>query len=144
MGKKKEAAITVILDTNVLVSALIFKGELEKLVDLWKKDKIRPLFSKATFAEFRRVLDYPKFRLSAAEIAAIIQEDVLPFFDVVEPVKKKSGLCRDPEDDKFIALAMTAGADFIITGDDDLLSLRKVEKTDIVKPAVFRDMLQRI
>jgi uncharacterized protein len=137
MGKKKETAITVILDTNVLVSALIFKGELTGLVDLWKTGKIRPLFSRVTFAEFRRVLDYSKFRLSIEEIENIVQEDVLPFFDVVEPVTKKSGLCRDPEDDKFLALAITAGADFIITGDDDLLSLKKVVNTNIVKPAGF-------
>jgi len=142
MGKKKEAAITVILDMNILVSALIFKGELSKLVDLWKKGQIRPLFSRATFAEFRRVLDYQKFRLSVEEIETIAQEDVLPFFDVVEPVKKKSGLCRDPEGDKFLTLAMTAGADIIITGDDDLMSLKKVGNTDIIKPASFRNALQ--
>jgi putative PIN family toxin of toxin-antitoxin system len=137
MGKKKEKFIKVILDTNVLVSALLFKGDTARLVDLWKAGKIRPVFSRATFAEFRRVLDYPKFQLSSTEIEAIVKEDILPFFDVMEPVEEKIGFCRDPEDDKFAALAIASKADFLITGDDDLLCLKKIEKTHILKPAMF-------
>jgi putative PIN family toxin of toxin-antitoxin system len=62
MGKKKEG-VTVVLDTNVLVSALLFRKETSRIVDLWK-EKIIPVFSKETFDEFKMVLGYPKFSLS--------------------------------------------------------------------------------
>ena len=137
MGKKKEKAITVVIDTNVLVSALIFKGDSSCLIDIWEKGDIRPLFSKATFEEFRRVLEYPKFHLSSQEINAIIREDVLPFFDVIAPIEEKTGFSRDPEDDKFITLAIAADADFVISGDKDLLILKKVGKTRIIRLSDF-------
>ncbi len=137
MGKKKEKLVTVILDTNVLVSALLFRGETSRLVDFWKAGRIRPVFSRATFAEFRRVLDYPKFRLSSLEIETILKEDILPFFDVLDLVEEQSGFCRDPQDDKFATLAVASGSAFLITGDDDLLCLKRIEKTQVVKPGAF-------
>ena len=143
MGKKKEKFLTVILDTNVLVSALLFKGEVTHLADLWKAGKIRPVFSRATFAEFRKVLDYPKFRLSPLEIEAIIKEDILPFFGVIDSVKEINGFCRDPHDDKFAALAIASNPAFLITGDDDLLCLKRIEKTQIVKPGAFLRTIEK-
>jgi putative toxin-antitoxin system toxin component, PIN family len=59
MGKRKNK-IKVVLDTNVLVSALLFREETSKIVDLWKSRKIIPVFSKETFEEFKTVLGYPK------------------------------------------------------------------------------------
>ena len=61
MGKRKKEAIKVVLDTNILVSALLFKTELSKIVDLWKKGRIIPFFSGETFDEFMRVLEYLLF-----------------------------------------------------------------------------------
>ena len=78
MGEKKK--LKVVLDTNVLVSALLFKGELSKIVDLWERGRIIPLISHETFDEFKRVIAYPKFSLTANEIRAIIEENILPFF----------------------------------------------------------------
>ena len=61
----------VVLDTNVLVSALLFKGRLARLVELWQKGAIVPVISKETFDELRTVLCYPKFALNAEEIRRI-------------------------------------------------------------------------
>ena len=71
MGKKKEKVKKVVLDTSVLISALLFKGELSKLVELWQKGKIVPVISRDTFQELRSVLAYPKFSLSQEEIKTI-------------------------------------------------------------------------
>ncbi len=68
MGKKPKKIIRVVLDTNVLISALLFKGELSRIVGLWQKGKIVPVISKETFSELKTVLEYPKFSLSGAEI----------------------------------------------------------------------------
>jgi putative PIN family toxin of toxin-antitoxin system len=68
VGKKQKKIVRVVLDTNVLISALLFKGELSKIVRLWQTGKIIPVVSKETFEELRTVLEYPKFSLSGAEI----------------------------------------------------------------------------
>lgn len=113
----------VVLDTNILVSALLFKGELSGIVDLWKSARIIPVLSRVTFAEFKTVLGYPKFSLSGEEILMIIEQEVLPYFEIVEVIDKTEGVCRDPNDDKFIACAVSASAGFIVTGDKDLLDI---------------------
>jgi len=127
----------VVLDTNVLVSALLFKGRLARLVELWRKGAIVPVISRETFAEFRTVLCYPKFALTADEIQAIIEEEILPFFEVVEVKEKVEGVCRDPYDDMFLAVAVTAHAAWIVTGDKDLLELGGYGAASIVTPQEF-------
>ena len=101
MGQKKKITPKVVLDTNVLMSALLFKGSLSKMVDLWKAGRIKPVFSRSTFQEFKRVLTYPKFALTPKEILILLEEEVLPYFEVVEVIKELKGIGRDPEETSF-------------------------------------------
>ena len=140
MGKKEKTLKTVVLDTNILVSALLFRGELSGIVDLWKKGKFIPLLSKETFEEFRTVLEYPKFSLSVEDIRVIIEEEVLPYFDIIEIEGKIRRICRDPDDDKFIACAGSASADLIVTGDMDLLEIGKYKSVKIISASAFLKM----
>ena len=140
MGKKESTAKKVVLDTNILVSALLFKGELAGIVDLWKTGKIVPMLSKEMFVEFRTVLEYPKFSLTWQEIKVIIEEEVLPYFEVIEIADNIKGICRDPDDDKFISCAVSASADFIVSGDRDLLDMGKYKSARIVSASVFLKM----
>ena len=142
MGSE-ETVKRVVLDTNVLVSALLFKGRLIRLVELWQNGRIVPVVSKETFAELRQVLHYPKFALTAGEIKAIIEEEILPFFDVEDVDEKADGVCRDPYDDMFLAVAVSAHASFIVTGDKDLLELGKYGTTRIVTPQEFLEKVDR-
>lgn len=134
MGQKKKITPKVVLDTNVLVSALLFKGSLSKMVDLWKAGRIKPVFSQATFQELKKVLTYPKFALTPKEILILLEEEVLPYFEVVKVIKEVKGICRDPEDDKFLSCALASGAAFVVTGDEDLLCLKQFETAKIIKP----------
>lgn len=140
MGKKKKAVTRVVLDTNVLVSALLFRGELSEIVTLWKKGKVVPVISKETFNEFRNVLEYPKFSLSKSEIKTIIQEEILPFFEVVEITERAKGVCRDPDDDKFPSCALSGWVDFIVSGDEDLISLSRYKSIRIISIQEFLRM----
>ena len=133
MGKKEEIK-RVVLDTNVLVSALLFRGELSKIRDLWKTGKIIPVLSKDTFREFNNVLEYPKFRLTKDEIRSILEEEVLPYFEVAEIIQNVSGICRDSDDDKFIACALSAGVKIIVSGDPHLLKLGRYGSIQIITP----------
>jgi len=139
MGKKKKVK-KIVLDTNILVSALLFKGELTKIVELWEKGEIIPVISKETFEEFKRVLAYPKFSLTEKEVKSIIEENVLPFFEVVDITTKVSGVCRDPDDEKFLSCAIAASADFIVSGDKDLSDLSRYKSVKIIKVSDFIKM----
>ena len=140
MGEKEKTIKKVVLDTNILVSALLFKGELAAIVDLWERGKIMPVLSKETFAEFKTVLEYPKFSLTVQEIKVIVEEEMLPYFEVIEVAANIRGICRDADDDKFIACAVSASADFIVTGDRDLLDMVKYKSIRIVSASVFLKM----
>ena len=78
-----------------------------------------PLISRETFEELRGVPEYPKFSLAPDEIESIIEDEVLPFFEVVEIPENVRGVGRDPGDDKFLACALSGSADFILSGDKD-------------------------
>ena len=140
MGKKEKTIGRVVLDTNILVSALLFQAELAGIVDLWKKGRIIPVLSKETFTEFKAVLEYPKFSLTQQEIKVIIEEEVLPYFEVIEIADNIKGICRDIDDDKFIVCAVSASADFIVTGDKDLLDLGKYKSVKIISASVLLKM----
>jgi len=140
VGKTPKKIIRVVLDTNVLISALLFRGELSGIVELWQKGKIIPVISKETFDELRAVLEYPKFSLSRAEVKSLIENDILPFFEVVNVRKHIKGACRDPGDDKFISCAIAASADWIVTGDKDLSDLKKYQSIRIIHASDFIKM----
>ena len=137
MDKKKKKIIRVVLDTNILVSALLFRGELSQIHRLWKKRLIIPLFTKETFQEFHRVLSYPKFTLTINEIQVILEEEILPYFDIIEHTADVQGVCRDPDDDMFISCAVSGRADFIVSGDRDLLDLKRYHSIKIINPSEF-------
>jgi putative PIN family toxin of toxin-antitoxin system len=140
VGKKEKQVKRVVLDTNVLISALLFRGGLSKIVGLWQKGKIIPVISKETFSELLTVLEYPKFSLTQEEIDPIIKYEILPYFEIVEVVKDVKGISRDPEDDKFISCAISGSADYIVSGDKDLFDLKQYKSIKIIKASDFLKM----
>lgn len=115
----------VVLDTNVVLSALLFGGGPAGRVRAgWQARRFVPLASTATAQELVRVLAYPKFRLSAHEQEELLA-DWLPWVEVVRmpdplpPVPR----CRDPHDLPFLHLAIVARANALVSGDADLLAL---------------------
>lgn len=142
MGETPKKVRRVVLDTNVLVSALLFTGRLSKIVGLWRQGKVIPLISRETFEELRAVLEYPKFSLAPDEIQSIIENEILPFFEVVEIQENVRGVCRDPGDDKFIACAVSAPADFLVSGDKDLTDLKRYKTVKIIRVSEFLSMYE--
>jgi len=140
VGQKQRAVIRVVLDTNVLVSALLFSGEVGDVVSSWKARKFSPVFSQDTFDEFRRVLAYPKFSLTPREIDALLQNEVLPFCEVVDIEDEIIGVCRDHADDKFLSCAVAAKADCIVSGDKDLLVLGNFRNIPIITVAALKGL----
>jgi hypothetical protein len=141
VGQKQRTVIRVVLDTNVLISALLFSGEIGNVVSSWKARKFLPVFSQDTFDEFRRVLAYPKFSLTPREIDALLQNEVLPFCEVVDIENEIIGVCRDRADDKFLSCALAAKADYIVSGDKDLLVLGNFCNIPIITTAAFQEKM---
>ena len=142
MGEKRKKIRRVVLDTNVLISALLFEGEVSRLVVQWQMGVFPPVISKATFKELETVLSYPKFHLSSEEIRMILTEEILPFFEVVEVKEKIEGVCRDAADDKFISCALSARAEVIVTGDKDLMAVKRYKSVIIVSAGDFLKMIE--
>jgi putative PIN family toxin of toxin-antitoxin system len=120
-----EVVPRVVLDTNVVLSALVFvRGATARIRQAWQAGLLLPLASTATVQELMRVLAYPKFRLSADDQRELLA-DYLPFAEVVmvpEPPPRVPD-CRDPHDLPFLHLAVAGKADLLISGDADLLAL---------------------
>ncbi len=125
-----------VLDTNVVLSALVFAhGRVAALRDAWKSGACEPLVSTSTADELIRALAYPKFKLDPMEQNELLA-DYLPWCRTViipdEPPKTPP--CRDPFDIPFLQLAVVGKADFLVTGDADLLSIKAKISFKIVTP----------
>jgi uncharacterized protein len=139
---KGVAPLRVVFDTNVVVSALLFSaGRLAWLRQVWRRRAAVPLVSRQTTEELLRVLAYPKFRLSPEEQEFLLA-DYLPFAEAATPRALRLPTCRDAADLPFLALAAGAGADVLVTGDDDLLALAGKFRVPIETPEVFRQRLE--
>ena len=127
----------VVLDTNVVLSALVFAQS--RLAPLRQ-----PLVSTATTAELMHALSYPKFKLSATEQGELLA-DYLPYCTTVRiPAKPpRTPPCRDPFDIPFLQLAIVGKADHLVTGDKDLLSLADTFARSIITTAQFLDLLAK-
>ena len=124
----------VIIDTNLWISFLITK-DFKKLDNKIIKGKLKILFSLELIEEFLAVVERPKFRryFNRQDI-----EHLIELFDVygeIVNVKSTVKICRDAKDNFLLALAKDGNANLLITGDSDLLVLKKFEKTRIIKIA---------
>lgn len=118
----------LVIDTNVVISALLFQGEANKIHSLWREKKIQFIVSREIVEEYIKVLTYPKFRLSAYEIKGILQEQILPFVESVKVHSHIDLVAQDPEDNKFLSLALDGRAKYLLTGDRHLLEIKRLHK----------------
>jgi putative PIN family toxin of toxin-antitoxin system len=133
----------VVLDTNIALSALVFAaGRLGVLRQAWYEARCRPLLSRATAAELMRALAYPNFRLSVEERQELLA-DYLPYCTTVHmPARPpRTPPCRDPFDVPFLQLAVAGKADYLVTGDLDLLSLAGDFSRPIITAEEFLNVL---
>jgi putative PIN family toxin of toxin-antitoxin system len=119
------AVVRVVLDTNVVLSALVFRGGAAGQVrQAWQRGRVLPLASTATVQELVRVLAYPKFRLSPTEQDELLA-DYLPYAETVRIPQPPPTVpdCRDALDLPFMHLAVTGNAQVLVTGDRDPLAI---------------------
>ena len=125
----------VVLDTNVVVSAVLFGGQPGRLLTLWQAGRIRPYASRLIVAEYLHVLAYPRFELTQAEIEYLLYRQILPYFELVDPGPGPVVILQDPSDDAFLYCAAAAKADAIVSGDPHLLDLGTFQSIPILSVA---------
>lgn len=138
----------VVLDTNVLVSGLLWDGPPNQLLK-WGRDGMLEIIScEAAVAEAKRVIEYPKFsrRISALDtspgrILAYLMNLVTY---VPPPTSIPPVIAEDPADDLFLALAVENQGCLIVSGDQHLLSLKEYNRIPIVAPGEAVDVINAI
>ncbi len=130
--------LRVVFDTTTVVSALLFaNGRLAWLRRHWREGECVPLLSAVTAAELTRVLAYPKFQLAREEREELLA-DYVPHCRIVERVRACPQTCRDANDQPFLDLAESDGAEVLVSGDKDLLALEGKTGFAIETPEGYR------
>jgi len=139
-------SLRVVIDTNIVLSALLFKkGRLSWIRHAWQNKSITPVVCRQTAAELMRVLTYPKFKLTTEEKDELLA-DFLPWAEVVTLPEKCPEIpeCRDAHDHVFLALARFADVEALVTGDNDLLTLRDRFQPPILTAEELNNRLNRL
>ena len=139
-GKKR---MRIVVDTNLWISFLMNPSMKQRLSRLLLSDEIDFLFSIELFDELETTAKRRKFRqyFDATHVDDLIRM-LVEIAGIVE-VRSSVDICRDPKDNFLPALAQDGAADYLITGDHDLLCLKKFGKTSIVILKDFEDLLNK-
>jgi putative PIN family toxin of toxin-antitoxin system len=128
--------VKVILDTNVFVSGVFFRGPPYEILESWRDGKIQLVVSPEILEEYQRVGEVLAKQFSNVELAPVI--DLLAVeAKLVLPPRLPEQVCTDPDDDKFLACALTSKTKFVISGDKHLLGVSSYRGIRIVRPRKF-------
>lgn len=136
-----ENQVKVVLDTNILISAVGFEGKPRTILFLVMQERVKGVISPILLIEFIEVISkkFPKIIPNLPSIEAGINESFL----IVQP-KKSINIARDEDDNRVLEAAVEGNCNFIITGDKDLLELGKYKKIKIITPAQFLDLYSNL
>jgi putative PIN family toxin of toxin-antitoxin system len=135
----------IVLDTNVIISATLIRGGNEdRLLRAWQRSAFELILSPAILEEVGRALSYEKIkkRRWVTDEEALLLIEMLAEKSTLVSGNTKVATSRDTDDDKFLAAALEGKADYLVTGDRDLLSLKRFRDTQIVKPTEFLRLLR--
>ncbi len=137
---KNSQSLRVVIDTNVLVSALVFGGKPRAVVELLA-DSIIVVISQEIVTELRRIIHskFPNFAEDLLRLEKLLERDA----HLVELGSVQVTTSRDPDDDKFIETAVAGNCQYIISGDKDLLDIGLYKDIQIVKPAAFLQYIKK-
>jgi hypothetical protein len=137
--------VRAVLDTNVLVSSLVAEeGAPHQILDAWLEDRFTLVTSLYLMEELVHVLSYPRIserlRLDEEELAATLAA-LLSKAEVTSGQLRLPGVTRDPKDDFVVACAKEGEADYIVSGDQDLLVLGEYEGIQVITLRQFVEIL---
>ena len=125
-----------VFDTNILVSAFVSEGVCSKLLRRGRNRQFSLVTCPFILHEFQQILT-GKFKATRKEIQEAVQLIRQAALIMVQPPWEIPDVCRDPDDNQILACANAAKADYLVTGDYDLLELKEFNKLRIIKPRDF-------
>jgi putative PIN family toxin of toxin-antitoxin system len=128
-----------VFDTNVFIASIITEGICSKLLHRAHIKEFSLISCPFIMTEIRRTLS-KKFRLSHEEIASAIEPISEAITEIIEHKLKITDICRDADADSVLACAPAAKADYLVTGDSDLLEIRSFQDIRIITPRDFEAM----
>jgi len=137
--------VRAVIDTNVLLSGLLWHGAPHALLTQVRDGALGLVSSPALLAELEEVIGRVKFDAILVRSATSRERslaELRQLAEVIEPPPLAVPVCRDPDDDAVLALALAAQADLIVSGDDDLLALKNYQRIlPIVDPATALQLI---
>lgn len=133
--------MTAVFDTNVFIAALISEGICSKLLHRARVREFSLVSCPFIMKELRRILS-KKFKLSPEETALAIEPISEAIEMILEHNIKVSNICRDIDDDNVLACALAAQADYLVTGDADLLVIKSYQGIKIITPRDFEALFE--
>jgi len=131
----------LVLDTNIYVSAFYWGGSSQKIIDRISEGMDILYISNSILNEVADVMARPKFK-STPEIIDKYIKAIEKIGKKVFPIGNVKGICRDSDDDDKIECGILSMADYIITGDEDLLILEKYQDLKIVTPKEYLEIIK--
>jgi putative PIN family toxin of toxin-antitoxin system len=136
---------TIVIDTNVWISGIFFKGGAPAAVlRAWRDQRFDVVLTPEILDEL-----LPKLRQKSLQFGAdeTLAEDWIGYIRTYASVIPASitveDVCRDPDDDIFLAAALSGDADYIVSGDRDLQVLDEYQHVKVLSPKAFTDLLAR-
>jgi putative PIN family toxin of toxin-antitoxin system len=128
--------LRAVLDTNILISAILFGGKPRQILDKAIRGEIRLCLSEPILEELKGVLKRSKFDYSPEMIQFILTE-LTAIADFVNPSETINVVLEDPEDNRILECAVQAKANYVISGDFHLLKLSKYLNIEVLNAAAF-------
>lgn len=132
--------IDVVLDTNLIISGMLWGGTPKTILQMAQQHHIQTISSEPLIEELKDVITRDKFQKFLNQLQKTPDDVVnsyLSYTRVIEPVELPQNVVRDMKDDKVIACAVGGQADYVITGDNDLLILKAYQGIRIVTASEF-------
>ncbi len=139
--------LKVIIDTNVAISGLLWKGLPNDILKLARDGFIEICSTKTIFEELVRVLGYNRFQKRFKELGLSIEDIVDYYEDIVGFYSENSKvdiIKTDDSDNRFIEAAIDSGSSIIITGDEHLLKIKEYRNIMILNPREFLEVYRRL
>lgn len=133
----------IVVDTNVFISGVFFSGPPYQILKLWQERKIQILITSEIFDEYKRVSEILTNQFSEIDLNQILNY-LLMNSEMIVPTIINETICDDPDDDKFLACAITGNCKIIVSGDKHLLKVSGYKNIEVLKPREFLNRFNSI
>lgn len=128
----------IVLDTNVLISGIFFSGPPAKILQAWKDKKIQFVISPDMYSEYSRVAEIISNKYADVDISEILNL-IAVYSEIIDAPRLPEAICKDPDDDKFIACAVSGKVEIIVSGDKNLIDTSGYKDIRVMNPREFCD-----